>query len=278
MLKVSIIGPVLNEVQFIGYSIMSALPFVHEFVYAIDAKSSDGTRELLHYIKDKYAHEKLVIMEHPTFHPHHMGFYNGAYNRCIAEMSGDAAWFLHADMIVTKWPTDGVPEGATAWWTQITSYAGDLKTVITKGRCDRWKNIHVKKMGLHYFGSYGSQNEDFYHSEITGKSYRHFGADFSKYPYRIMNSGIKVNHYCESKDYRRRFEKMKLCLKTLYPQCNDARIEEMAVQHPRVTLESSSNQFGHFEFAQSQEAVPEVFSKYKDEFESFKTKEAAYHG
>jgi cellulose synthase/poly-beta-1,6-N-acetylglucosamine synthase-like glycosyltransferase len=57
--RVSIVCPVLNETPWIGYSIMAALPYVHEFIYALDAKSDDGTRELLHHVKDKYAHERL---------------------------------------------------------------------------------------------------------------------------------------------------------------------------------------------------------------------------
>lgn len=249
---------------------MAAMPYVSEFVYALDEKSSDGTRELLHYIKDKYAHEKLVILDHPTFHPHDMVAYNRSFNRCIDVMTGDAAFFLHPDMIITEGPLNGMPEGALAWYTDMTSYAGDLKTIISKGRCDKWKNIHAKKFGLTYFGGYGSQNEDFYHLEITGKSFKHYGSEFSKYPFAVMNSGIKINHYCENKDYKRRLEKMKMCLKTMYPGFPDERIEELAVQHPRVTLEQSSSQFGSFEFSVAKEPPPFVFQEYGEEFGAFK--------
>jgi hypothetical protein len=267
--KISAVCPVLNENPWIGYSVMAAMPYLHEFVYLLDEKSDDGTRELLHHVKDKYAHEKLVIIEHPTFHPHDMKAYNYSFNVGISKMTGDAAMFLHPDMIITDGPEGGIPPHAMAWWVEMKSFAEDFTKVITKGRTDKWKNIHAKKMGLHYFGGYGSQNEDFYHSDITGKSYKHFGSEFSKYPYQVTNSGIKVNHYCELKDYKRRLEKMKLCLKTLYPTFPDERIEELAVQHPRVTLESSSLQFGKFEFSDVQEPAPEVFEKYK-EFKSFR--------
>lgn len=277
MTRISVIGPVLNECPWIGFSIMAALPYVHEFVYALDGESSDGTRELLYHVKNKYAHEKLIIMEHPTFHPHDMKAYNEAFNACIRRSTGDACWFLHPDMIVTDGPSEGIPPGAMAWWVKMTSYAGDFQTVITKGRTDKWKNIHAKKMGLHYFGGYGSQNEDFYHSDITGKSYKHFGSEFSKYPFQVMNSGISVNHYCELKEYGRRLEKMKLCLKTLYPNFTEEAIHELAVQHPRVTLEESSNQFGQFAFEGKNEPLPSVLVSYKTEFGSFKkTKEAVY--
>lgn len=276
-IKISVIGPVLNEAPWIGFSIMAALPYVHEFIYALDVNSSDGTRELLFHVKQKYAHEKLTILDYPNFHPSDTKAYNASFNDCIAKMTGNAAWFLHPDMIITKFPENGVPEGPMAWFTHMTSYAGDFNTVITKGRCDKWKNIHAKKMGLHYSGSYGSQNEDFYHSDITGKSYKHFGTEFSKYPFQIADSTIETSHFCELKDYKRRLEKMKLCLKTLYPNITEARIEELASQHPRVTLQESSLQFGQFSFAKSDIPIPEVFEKYR-EFASFTTKEVVHHG
>ena len=267
--KISVIAPVLNEVDFIGYSIMAGMPFIHEFIYSLDANSSDGTRELLHYIKDKYAHEKLVILDTNTFHPHDMDAYNSAFNSAISKMTGDAAMFLHPDMIITEAPKE-LSAGPLAWYTHITSYANNLNTVISKGRCDRWKNIHAKKFGLTYYGAYGSVIEDFYHSAITGKSYKHYGPDFSKYPFQVSDSGIKINHYCENKDYGRRLEKMVLCLKTLYPYCSDEKIQEMAIYHPRVTLEASSTQFGDFEFQEAKDPVPDVFATYGDEFKSFK--------
>ena len=267
MIRVSVTTPVLNEAPWIGYSILSALPYVHEFIYALDEATSDGTRELLHHIKDKYAHEKLIIIDTPNFHPSETAKYNAAFNVCIAKMTGDAAWFYHPDMLVTEW--GNLPDDALAWWTNVTSFAGDFSTVITKGRCDKWKNIHAKKFGLHYFGGYGSQNEDFYHSDITGKSYRHFGTEFQKYPFAVKDSGVKINHYCELKPYKRRLEKMKLCLKTQAPTADQATIDEMAVQHPRVTLEPSSSRFGTFEFQKTQSPIPEVITKHQAEFEQF---------
>ncbi len=265
-MKLSVIAPVLNENPWIGFSIMAALPFVHEFVYALDAKSDDGTRDLLYHIKKKYAFEKLRILNEPTFHPSEMEKYNRAFNHCIQESTGDACWFLHPDMIVTQFPISGVSLLSMSWWTKLNSYAGDLKTVISEGRTNQWKNIHAKKMGLHYFGGYGSQNEDFYHSDITGKSYKHYGSEFSKYPYQVIDSGIKVNHYCENKDYERRFEKMVLCLKTQHPGRAESEIRDIARIHPRVTLKDGMG----FKFMASKEPIPTVFEKYADEFNSFK--------
>lgn len=266
-MRISVIAPVLNEAQFIGYSVMAAEPHVSEFVYALDEASSDGTRELLHYLKEKYLHERLVVLDTPTFHPSDVKAYNAAFNVCIDKAAGDACFFLHPDMVITEGkPLEGK---ALAWYTHITSFAKDLNTVITKGRADKWKNIHAKKFGLHYAGEYGSQNEDFYHSAITGKAYKHYGTEFSKYPYLVADSSIRINHYCELKPYKRRLEKMKLCLKTLAPTAKDEWIEESAIQHPRVTLEPSCDRFGSFEFQEKEVQIPDVFTKYKKEFEQF---------
>lgn len=68
---------------------------------------------------------------------------------------------------------------------------------------------------------------------------------------------------------------MKHCLRTLYPDFAEERLEELARQHPRVTLENSSKLFGEFEFKESKDPVPEVFAKYKEEFEAFR-KELIY--
>ena len=279
-MKLSVIAPVLNECPWIGYSIMSVLPYVHSFHYGIDNKSDDGTFELVKMLSETAGKDKVFWYKDPVFSidPMNMEQYDGAFNALIAAAiarGAEAVWFLHPDMICTN--PEIIPtlvDDPLAWFTHMTSYAKDFSTVISKGRSDKWKNIHSARFGLHYFGAYGSQNEDFYHKEITGNSHKHYGTEFSKYPFQVADSGLKINHYCEAKDYRRRLGKMKLCLKTLFPGSSEDRIEEMAVQHPRVSLESSSSIFGEFAFTESKEPVPAVFEKYKSTFEQFiKTKE-----
>lgn len=278
-MKVAVVGPVKNEAQFIGYSIMAVWPYVEEFVYAVAPSSDDGTIDILRHIAKSYGKVRLLLQSKYDFDPLVMKAYNASFNDCIEQTRCDAAWFLHPDMIVTN-PARiaDLKEGPLAWTVDMTSYARDMNTVITKGRADKWKNIHAKKFGLHYFGGYGSLNEDFYHSEITGKSYRHFGTDFRQYPFEVANSGIKVNHYCELKPYKRRLEKMKLCVKAQAPDASDAWIEETAVHHPRVTLEKSSERFGKFEFEETRLPVPDIFEKYKEEFEPFQTKKELIYG
>lgn len=267
-MKVSIIGPVKNEAQFIGYSIMAVLPYVHEIIYAC-AKSDDGTDEILDYIKATYAKDKLVILRKPEydFDVKDMKAYNQSFNDCINAATGDACWFLHPDMIVTNPEAISKLGKGTAWYTHISSYAKDFRTKIVQGRTSRWKNIHAKKFGLHYYGGYGSQNEDFYHRDITGETYVHHGDRFGGYPFRVLDSGINVNHYCELKDFSRRYDKMVKCLTTLYPNSDPQALREMALSHPRVTLEQSSEMFGRFVFAESADLVPEVFQTYKEDFD-----------
>lgn len=279
-MKIAAIAPVLNEVDFIGYSIMAALPGIHSMHYGIDAKSNDGTFELVKMIADTAGKGKIFWYKDQVFNidPMNQAQYNGAFNTLIVAAlttKPDAIMFLHPDQIIRNPEQMLEMEEAIAWYTHITSYARDMKTVITKGRADKWKNIHCPRFGLKYYGGYGSQNEDFYHKDITGSSYKHYGTEFSKYPYQVADSGLLINHYCEVKDYKRRLEKMKLCLKTLYPTFSEERIHELAVVHPRVTLEESSTQFGQFEFTKSKEEVPEVFAKYKETFDQFK-KEVIY--
>lgn len=268
-MRVSIIAPVKDEVQFIGYSIMSVLPYVHEIIYAC-AKSNDGTDDLLDYIKDKHAKEKLVLLRDAKydFDPHNMKDYNKSFNDCVERATGDACWFLHPDMIAIN-PENiaHLPEGDTlAWWTNLRSYARDFSTLIIKGRNKRWKNIHKKEFGLHYYGGYGSVNEDFYHSDITGADHMFYGENFGAYPFDVADSGLLVNHYCEMKPYERRLDKMKKCLKTLEPRLNEKQIHDMAKAHPRVTLEDTTEEFGKFEFKNLGEQPPPIFSEYENEF------------
>jgi hypothetical protein len=223
----------------------------------------------LDHIKVQHAGDKLKVHRAPSFdfNVHDMKAYNAAYNYLIEKAAGDTIFFLHPDMIVTD--AEKIVEmrsGPLAWWTHITSFAGDFNTQIVKGRAKRWKNIHGKKFGLHYFGGYGSVNEDFYHRDITGKAYDHHGENFAAYPFEVTDSGLHINHYCELKSYRRRFEKMKACLKTQHPGFADNYIEELAAVHPRVTLEATTDKFGTFEMQQTDAPIPAVFEKHKSEF------------
>ena len=276
-MKVSAFAPIKNEALFVGYSIMSILPNIHEILYAV-SPSDDGTWGLLNHIKDKYAGDKLKLFEYEDFDVRDRKTYEKAYNFLLDKSSGQACWYFHADMVcVNSEKLIDLKPGPLAWWAQIRSYAGDLETEILKGRAKRWKNIHAKEFGLHYAGAYGSQNEDMYFRDITGSSYRHYDEAFERYPFEVAHSGLIVNHYCEAKTYKRRFEKMKICLREQNPMAEEAWIEDMASRHPRVTLESTTDRFGVYEFSESEHPIPDVFEKYKEEFEAFQNKKELVH-
>ena len=271
-MRVSVIAPLRNEAPWVGYSIMAALPGVFEFIYAVDPTSDDGSVELLLDLQKELGKDKLKILLDKVFafDPMDMKAYNYAFNACLEKMTGTAAFFLHPDMICHN------PEvllaldpNPIAWWTNITSFAGDFNTVITKGRGTRWKNIHQNMHDLHYWGGYGSKNEDFYHRDITGDAHHFHGANFAKYPFKVADSGLEVSHFCELKSYRRRYEKMKLCMRTQYPTATDLAIEEMATQHPRVHLQNGPSKFGEFQFQKVETTLPKVIEVYRDRFEAY---------
>lgn len=270
-MKISVYTPVKNEAAWIGYSVMSVLPWVHEVLLGV-APSEDGTVDLLRYIEKTYGEGKLRL----DFDPVHdwarsdQSGYNASYNRLIGQSTADALWYLHADMIcVNPEAIAHISPGPLAWTVGVRSFAGDMQTEITKGRAKQWKMIHLRKFGLHYAGAYGSDNEDMYFREITGKAHKHYGEDFLQYPFEVADSGVQVNHYCEMKPYSERFEKMKTCLKNQHPGWSEEGIAELAAQHPRVTLESSSAKFGVFTFTKSDEPLLDIFQKHKQEFEAF---------
>ncbi len=275
-MRVSVITTLKNEAPWIGYSIMSSLPGVFEYVYAVDPTSDDGTIEILRDLQKDYGEDRIKVLldKEFAFDPLDMDAYNYAYNACLAKMTGDAALYLHPDMICEN------PEvlltldpSALAWWTHMTSYAGDFNTVITKGRGNRWKNIHMNVHGLHYWGPYGSKNEDFYFRDITGDAHHFHGSNFQKYPFQVSDSGLRISHFCELKSYKRRFEKMKLCLRTQYPTVDENVLEEMATHHPRVHLQAGPSQFGEFTFEKTTTEIPKVIQVYRDRFEAY-TKQA----
>jgi glycosyltransferase involved in cell wall biosynthesis len=275
-MRVSVIAPVRNEEPWIGYSVLAALPGIHDFVYAVDPTSDDGTIEILRDLQKELGEDKIKLLldKEFAFNPLDMQAYNHSFNACLEKMTGEAAFFLHPDMVVHN-PEAllSLDPSSTAWWTNITSYAGDFNTVITKGRGSRWKNIHLNVHGLHYYGGYGSKNEDFYYSDITGDAHDFHGSNFSRYPFQVSDSHVKISHYCELKSYKRRYEKMKLCMTTQYAGATALAIEEMAVHHPRVHLQPGSSKYGEFKFEKTNDPVPEVILKYRDRFEAY-TKDA----
>src|SRR3972149_5323434 len=100
-MSISVFCPIKNEAQFIGYSIMSVLPYVDEFVYG-DGNSTDGTIEIVEHIQQTYdTHKKIRLIKDVDFKNFSNDYIN-LYNRLIKECKSEYIWFLHPDMIVTN--------------------------------------------------------------------------------------------------------------------------------------------------------------------------------
>jgi glycosyltransferase involved in cell wall biosynthesis len=266
-LKVSAWSVVKNEAQFIGYGLMSILPYVDEVVY-FDGNSTDGTLRLLDYIKGKYdPQNKIKVFLDKDFSDFKQDYVR-VFNECMKACSGDYLFYLHPDMICVN-PGDLLKRDkwqALAYWAGMRSFAGeDLGLEITKGRTNAWKLIMKNSFGLHYAGYYGSPEEDMYFRSITGKEYV-VHKDMRKYPYEVKDSGINLWHFCECKPKVRREKKMETVLST--NGADPQTIKEALAAHPRVHLESEKSEWGDFKFEPRKEPLPEVFAKYREEFEA----------
>ncbi len=266
-MTVSVFALIKNEERFIPYSIMSLLPYVDEFCYG-DGDSTDGTVKLIEYIQQKYDKEgKIKLFKDFDFVDFKQDYVK-RFNEIMGKCSGTYKFYVHPDMLATD-PGD-LPNrakwDALAYSVGMRSFAGeDLGLEITKGRTNVWKLIMRNTLGLHYAGFYGEPWEDMYFRHVTGKEYEVY-KDMREYPYQVKDSGIKFSHFCECKSKPRREEKMRNVLIT---NGNDSlTINETLSAHPRVHLESSKGEWGDFRFEPRKDPLPEVFEKYREEFEA----------
>lgn len=260
---------VKNEAQFIGYGLMSILDSVDEVVY-FDGNSTDGTLKLLDYIKGKYDPEnKIRVFQNKDFSDF-KGDYVRVFNECLKECRGKYVWFAHPDMILANPGAfkDRKDWTAKAYYTNMRSFAGeDMNLEIVAGRGSKWKNIMQNAFGLHYWGAYGSDHEDMYFREITGNQHL-VHKNMRLYPYRVEDSGMDIWHMCECKPRLRREEKMRSVLQTnVEVPATSEHLNELVYNHPRVHLASGDSVFGRFTFAERQDPLPQVFERYREEFE-----------
>jgi len=250
-----------NEVGWVGFNIMSLVGFVDEFVY-FDGNSTDGTLELLEYIKKKYQVNIKIFKDQDC--KDLQDDYVKVFNDCLGQVTTDYAWFCHPDMIATELP-NRLFKGPLAYYVNLKSFAGEpFETTleIPQGRTDKWKSIMINKLGIHYFGHYGATNEDIYLKDVTGDEHIMY-QDFKSYPFEIRDSGIHMNHYSDVRPYARRLGRMVSCLKNQIPGTSEELILEMAKTHPRVTLAGDSN----FVFKPVTD-VPRVILNHYEEFAS----------
>lgn len=274
-MKISAWSVIKNEAQFIGFGLMSILPYVDEVVY-FDGNSTDGTLELLEHIKANHDPDNKIKVFRDKDFTDFKEDYVRVFNECMSACSGDYLLYIHPDMILTD-PGKLVDRASwdfTAAYVNMRSFGGDdMELEITKGRTDKWKTIMRNSFGLHYWGYYGHPDEDMYFKHITGKEHK-VHRDMRRYPFEVKDSGIKLWHMCECKPRKRREEKMRNVIFTNAGEIpkgttvsEETRIFDVLVNHPRVHLQDGVFGSTEFKFEKRKEPLPEVFSKYKDEFD-----------
>ena len=261
-----------NESYWIGPHIMSFLPYVDEMVF-YDGGSDDGTVEIIKAIQhdvpggDKV---KLFLDKDPV---DLQDDYVAMSNSAMWELSTDYAMFAHPDMFLVGGGPDlkskiGVDP---AYITHLESYAGGFHDKLyryEKGRSKVWKNIYRLRnpnLGAHYWGAYGSAQEDCYFSEITGDAHDSvdiFANQLDRFPYDVGDSGVKVLHFSDVRDYDRRLGRMTSCLENQGLSWQQAK--ERAPNHPRVSLKSGEG----FVFVPAE--WPPEFTMFQNMFEDLR--------
>lgn len=274
-MTVSVFSIVKNEAQFIGYGIMSLLPYVDEIVYA-DGNSTDGTLEIIEHIQKRYDDKKKLRVVRGADCKDLKEDYVRLFNDLMKECKGDYLWYCHPDMILTDPGQLMEREGwdFKAAYVHMRSFAGeDMEYEIVKGRTNKWKTIMKNDFGLHYWGYYGHPDEDMYFRAITGSAHK-VHKDMNRYPFEVKDLGVRVSHMCECKPRKRREEKMKSVFTTvggvggLGPTLGgNVHLFDMVMNHPRVHLQSGKFMDAEFQFVERPDPLPEVFSKHKEEFD-----------
>ena len=252
---------VKNEANWLPYHLLSFKDVVSEWCF-YDGNSTDGTLEILEYMKSKYG---LNIRVFKDKDPKDLqDDYARLFDECLNQLTTEYALFAHPDMVLVGGSKPDL--SALAATVEMDHFGGDPGGPIfkfTEGRGRTWKIIMKRALGLHYFGHYGAQNEDMYFRDITGDSHI-LHNDLNLYPYEIEDSGLKIHHYSDVRPYRRRLGRMMSALKVQYPGSEESALKEMAVSHPRVCL-SSSNPWPGFAFSEHSD-IPNIFTKHCDEF------------
>jgi glycosyltransferase involved in cell wall biosynthesis len=256
-----------NEVDWIGYSIMSILEYIDEIVYT-DGNSTDGTIELIEHIKKEYDHKNKIKLFKNQDCKNLKKDYTRLFNWVLKQCTSDYVMFWHADMIMINPQALKNVKDAIRYNVNMKSFVSDKKRYFSKGRVKDWAIIYKNDYGLHQYGDYGSTHEDFYFRDITGDEHIiHFVNP--NINYEIKDSGIKVHHYCETKDFNRRLDKMIKSIKNINPRLSNEEVVSMAKSHPRVTLKNGKFEGIDFEIKPYKGSQPEVFKKYSY-FKEFK--------
>lgn len=260
---------------------MAFYPYVDRFVWA-DGNSTDGTIELLKYIKDKYDKDnKIVLYENMDCNVYDQTYVD-LFNFLLKECKTDIIGYIHPDMIPCNPEIleNAFDDGALRWKATLLSFTEDKEHIWVgnTGRSEKWIIFNVNDFGIHYYGYYGDVDEDIYYSDITGDEHILPCLKGDKLPYKVLDSKLILYHYCDAKPYERRYEKMLSVMKNHKQfrkvEPKDRTIEEEAKAHPRVNCQNGTwltllGQKMDFVKDKFDGKVPEVFEIYK-EFEQFK--------
>ena len=228
----------LNEAMFMGPHLESWLPHVDEMVL-FDGGSTDGTLAIIKHAKIHNKHGAKIRLFENRDPKDLTEDYVRVFNECLHSVSCDMAIFAHIDMMLLEPGNLHDLGDAVAASMKMRSYAGDPDGAWFEidGRGQAWKNIirlRTPDLGAHYFGHYGAQNEDCYFREITGDRHEHYGTDFARYPYRVVDSGAVVMHFSDVRPMARRMDRM---VKSLINQGHDRySANAIAAHHPRVEI------------------------------------------
>ena len=248
-----------NEVDYIGYSIMSILDYVDELVYA-DGNSTDGTIELIEHIKEKYDKDNKIKLFKNKDCKNLKGDYTRLFNWVLKQCTSDYVMFWHADMVMTNPEMfKNIKEPTIRYFIKMVSFVRGGKKYFKAGRCIRWHTIYKNDYGLHQYGDYGNVHEDFYFRDITGDEHIAYNMNYNL-NYKTKDSKLVAHHFCEGKDYDRRLDKM---IKSLV-HCKWAKDKaiKVAKNHPRVTLKSGKYRGINFEIKPFKGVQADVFKKY----------------
>lgn len=271
-MKISTFCLIKNEVDFVGFCIMSVLDQVDEMVFA-DGNSTDGTLKLIEHIRKEYDKDKKIKLFKNRDCRNLRDAYVNLNNWTIKQCSGDIIWFLHPDQIVYRPEIirSSLTIDALRYSVRMISFAGDTDHMFEQGRTDTWSTIYKNTFGLKYIGWYGAINEDLYFTGITGDDYTFY--KYSDYlPYKIEDTDIVIYHYCDTKPYERRLGRMIKILENLFPGGEKEALLDIAKKHPRVTLRDGYGLEVKLKIKKITLDQPEVFEKYKyfKEFKSLK--------
>lgn len=244
-IKLSRVGTftlIRNESRWIRAHLLSWLPFVDEQVF-FDGNSTDGTLEIIEDIAKNHPFGKRIKLFKNRDCADLDSSYQLVFNDCLRSLTTDYAIFAHPDMILDDPGNIGFLGDAASYTSSMRSFAGEPDGQlyeIKTGRAESWKNVyrlHNPDLGLHYYGAYGSDNEDCYFSKITGNEHRYRGEDYSSYPYEVKDSGIKISHFSDVRTRERRIDRMVKCLRNQGKSAEEAAL--IAQIHPRVTFQKA---------------------------------------